>query len=144
MASSSPRTAALRETDYRFSQMAESLATAHSAAAPSEQAQLSITESSAQNGIPDIFSGRNDIDRHDSSDDKSWMASFCVEPPGDADTCGWGFFIPCALYGKVVWRFSRVALHQDATNKSWKSRTGCNKSCLIWLVLPYPLSGKSN
>ena len=61
--------------------------------------------------------------------DKEWETKFCVEPPGDCSTCMLGTFVPCALYGKVNWRFTQRANGKGASQDDWESRNGCNGLC---------------
>ena len=58
-----------------------------------------------------------------------WMTKFCAEPPGkgDANTCCLGWWVPCALYGKVNWRLNQKSRGEDIND--WSSAKGCNSPC---------------
>jgi hypothetical protein len=67
--------------------------------------------------------------------DSGWMTKWFTEPLGDASACCMGFWVPCALYGKVDWRLRQAALGEDASDESWRCKYAFNTPCFVYLVV---------
>jgi hypothetical protein len=75
------------------------------------------------------------MEKRNISTTRGWRTKFCVEPPGDAGTCCFGFWVPFALYGKTQWRLRQAAMQEDALDSSWKPKYGCNGPCWAYWAL---------
>jgi hypothetical protein len=111
-------------------------------------------------GIPKRFQNRVDVyrpqsriepvssrqHRRSSAAYPKFMNKFCAEPPNDVDTCCLGFWVPCALYGKISWRLNEYERNRDGSDKAWNPRYGCNQMCCglasIIFLLPHIVTGK--
>lgn len=129
---------------------------------PHDSRRLSATLMSEMSaaGIPNKIPSRVDVyrpqsrtqpvsgrqQRRSSTAYPRFMNKFCAEPPNDVNTCCLGFWVPCALYGKIAWRLNEYERNRDGSDEAWDPKYGCNQMCCglasVICLLPHIVTGK--